>query len=278
MVIGGRVGVNLFQPDCRAESIGRQVSRLRKPTTGLRGAEVTGTPAGSVAYVAPGAILKEYSEFAATDEAAFREEGNGSAWVNAIALLPWLAAGAVAFLPFAFGTSPWNAVMLRVPGNQGNWWHFLAGAPFFLAYPMIWLQLRMLFSTQPSTVIGRRLVWGAAGLSMGGTILVEGPFLLHLAGTSEWQRLAVLSLGFGIMVASGILLFLRRRYISPTRACVAVLSTAYLANAALCLVVYSDAAGSASTRSGWLVSAVIFWPILFGLIWVFGRTFRTSAE
>jgi hypothetical protein len=198
--------------------------------------------------------------------------------MNALALLLWLVAGAVAFLPFAFDTSPRDAVTLRVPGNQGNWWHFLAGAPFFLAFPMIWLRLRLLFSTQPSTVIGRRLVWGAAGLSMGGTVLVEGPFLLHLAGTSEWQRLAVLSLGFGIMAASGILLFLRRRHISPTRACLAALSTAYLANAALCLVVYSDAAGSASTRSGWLVTAVIFWPILFGLIWVFGRTFTASAD
>ena len=55
-------------------------------------------------------------------------------WVNAIALLIWLLAGAVAFLPFAFNTSPWDAVTLRVPGNQGNWWHALVGAPFFLAF------------------------------------------------------------------------------------------------------------------------------------------------
>jgi hypothetical protein len=117
--------------------------------------------------------------------ADWSKEEQSPRWVNAIALMIWLAAGAVAFLPFAFDTSPWDAVRLRVPGNQGNWRHFLAGAPFFLAFPMIWLRLRSLFSTQPSTAIGRRIFWSAVGASTIGTILVEGPFLLHLAGTSE---------------------------------------------------------------------------------------------
>jgi len=79
-------------------------------------------------------------------------------WFDAIALLIWLLAGVVVFLPFAFDTSAWDAVTLRVQGNQGNWWHFLAGAPFFLAFPMIWLRLRSLFSSQLSTAIGRRLI------------------------------------------------------------------------------------------------------------------------
>jgi hypothetical protein len=85
------------------------------------------------------------------------KEGQSPTWVNAIGLLVWLFAGAVAFLPFAFNTSPWDAVTLRVPGNQGNWWHVLVGAPFFLAYPMIWLRLRLLFSTQLSTARGTTL-------------------------------------------------------------------------------------------------------------------------
>jgi len=164
-------------------------------------------------------------------------------------------------------------VILRVPGNQGNWWHFLAGAPFFLAFPMIWLRLRRLFSSQSSTAIGRRLVWIAVALSIAGTIAVETPFLLHLAGTSEWQRLSVLTLGFGIVIAGSEILFLRRRFIPPTRACIAGLETAYLGNAALCLVVYSDAAGSLSTRSGWVVSLVLFWPIFLELIWIFIQSF-----
>jgi len=206
------------------------------------------------------------------------EEEPSPIWATAIALLVGLFAGAVAFLPFAFDTSPWDAVILRVPGNQGNWWHFLAGAPFFLAFPMIWLRLRALFSNQLSTVVGRRVLFGVIGLSIVGTILVLVPFLLHLAGTSEWQRLFVLSLVFGIVIASAVLLFLRRRHILPTRACLVGLNTAYLANAAVCLVVYADATGTTWSRSGWMVTMVIVWPIAFELVWLFIQTFRTQTS
>jgi hypothetical protein len=216
--------------------------------------------------------LGDQEGFHSDNEAAWPETGPGPTY-NTIALLIWLAAAAVAFLPFAFDTSAWDAVTLHVPGNQGNWWHFLAGAPFFLAYPMIWLRLRALFSARPSTAMGRRVIWCFVGLSIVGTILVEVPFLLHLAGTSEWQRFAVLSLGFGIVVASAVILFLRRRSISPTRACIAGLETAYLANAALCLVVYAGAAGNLGSRSGWFVAAVIVWPIAGELVWLLIQAF-----
>lgn len=182
----------------------------------------------------------------------------------------------VAFLPFALNTSPWDAVILRVPGNQGNWWHFLAGAPFFLAFPSIWLRLRSLFTSPHTTAAGHRLIWSLVVISICGTILVESPFLLHLAGTSDWQRFAVLALGFGIMLASGFMLWTRRRSIAPTRACLAGLTTAYLANAALCLVVYSDAPGSASSRSGWFATVGIVWPMLLELIWIFVRSTRRT--
>ena len=133
---------------------------------------------------------------------------------------------------------------------------------------MIWLRLRALFSENLSTFAGRRVLWIVAGLSACGTIAVETPFLLHLAGTSEWQRLFVLLLGFGILLASGVLLYLRRKRIPPTSACLAALNAAYLANAALCLVVYSDAPGLTSSKTGWYVIVVLFWPILCELIWL----------
>ena len=222
--------------------------------------------------------MDDHSRAANKNGAAWSEEEQDPTWVKAIALLIWLLAGVVAFLPFALDTSPWDAVTLRVPGNQGNWWHVLVGAPFFLAYPMIWLRLRALFSTQPSTAIGRRLVWSTIALSIGGTMLVQVPFLLHLAGTSEWQRLSVLSLGFGIVVASAFILLLRRRHLFPTQACFVGLDTAYLANAALCLVVYSGSAGNLWSKSGWLVSMVIVWPVVFELIWLFRQTFRAERN
>ena len=223
-------------------------------------------------------ILNAYSRTANLDGAVSAKEGLDPAWVNTIALLIWLLAGAVAFLPFAFDTSPWDAVTLRVPGNQGNWWHLLAGAPFFLAFPMIWLRLRSLFSSQPSNALEKRLIWSLIALSIGGTIAVQVPFLLHLAGTSEWQRLSILTLSFGIVVASAIALFRLRRRVSPTRACLVGLDTAYLANAALCLVVYSEATGSLWSRSGWLVSMVIVWPIVGELVCLFIQTFRTQGS
>jgi hypothetical protein len=194
-----------------------------------------------------------------------------------MALLLWATAGVVVFLPFAFDTSAWDAVRLHVPGNQGNWWHFLAGAPFFLAFPMIWIRLRSLYSDEPLTAMARRVVLSLAGLSMLGTLLVESPFLLHLAGTSAWQRFVVLSLGLGIMIASVAILLLRRGQISPRRACIAAIETAYLANASLCLVVYSEATGARSSRSGWLVTMTIIWPMALELVFLLIGSFRSSA-
>ena len=186
-------------------------------------------------------------------------------------LLCWLVAGIVAFLPFALSTSPWNAITLNVPGEQGNWWHFLAGAPFFLAFPMIWLRLRALLSSQPSAKLGQRILWGFIGASALGTLSVETPFLLHLAGTSDWQRCIVLGFGFGILIASAIALFLRRRQLSAIHATRIALNTAFLANAALCLVVYSDAPGAFSSRSGWFVTLFLVWPIAAETVWLFLR-------
>lgn len=208
------------------------------------------------------------------------QESRSAPLLGLFALLVSLLAGVVVFLPFASNTSPLDAVMLKVPGNQGNWWHALVGAPFFLAFPMIWVRLRSLASKQPSTRVGRRLIWTAVGASICATISVETPFLLHLAGTSEWQRLAILCLGFGIVIASGAGLFLRRRLIEPTRACLVALSTAYLANAALCLVVYSNAEGPVTSRSGWLITMMIVWPMALEVGWIFSQslTSRESAR
>jgi hypothetical protein len=189
-------------------------------------------------------------------------------------LLVWLAAGVLPFLPFAYSTSAWNAVTLNVPGNQGNWWHFLVGAPFFLAYPMIWLRVRTLIGGRPSSAGGRRLLWVLAGLSAVGTLLVEMPFLLHLAGTRGWPRLSMLTAGLGILAVSVAILATRRRNLAPTRACLAALNTAYLVNAALCLIVYAGAPGEFATRSGWTVAMVLLWPMAAELVWLWREALR----
>ncbi len=196
-----------------------------------------------------------------------RQDGGSAPLRDFFALLISLVAGVVVFLPFASNTSPLDTLLLRVPGNQGNWWHALVGAPFFLAFPMIWVRSRLLASKQNPTRTGQRSIWITVGLSICGTIAVETPFLLHLAGTSEWQRLTILCLGFGIIIAAGAALFFRRDSITATRACLIGLSTAYLANAALCLVVYSSAEGPVTSRSGWLITMIIVWPMALEVAW-----------
>jgi hypothetical protein len=203
---------------------------------------------------------------------ALGEEERAPIWFNAVALLVSVAAGAAAFLPIALYTSPWDAVRLRVPGDQGNWWHVLVGAPYFLAFPMIWLCLRALFSRRLSTPTGRRLIWTAVALSICGTILVTVPFLLrlgNLAHMNEWRRLSILGPTLGILIVSGALLFLARHSVQPTRAALVGLNSAYLANAALCLVVYGPMPGTISSRYGWIVMMVIVWPMLLEVVWIF---------
>jgi hypothetical protein len=213
-------------------------------------------------------------------------EGNGavvstergaSKWSDALALLVWVLAAVIVFVPFARDISAWDAVTLRVPGNQGNWWHVLVGLPFFLAYPMLWLRVGSVFSNRQPTQKGRRVIWSAVGVAIVGTISVETPFLMHLAGTSEWQRVAILGLGFGVMIVSALILLFRWRNISPTCACIAGLDAAYLANTALCLVVYSEATGTIWSRAGWLVSMVIVWPIAFDLILLLRMSLRSDT-
>jgi len=109
-------------------------------------------------------------------------------------------------------------------------------------------------------------------LSICGTILVTVPFLLrlgNLAHMNEWRRFSILGPTFGIMIASGMLLFRNRRSILPTRAALVGLNTAYLANAALCLVVYGPMPGVLRSRYGWIVTMVIVWPMLLELVWIF---------
>ncbi len=187
-------------------------------------------------------------------------------WFNAVVLAAWLAAAVGAFLPFAVGTSPFDAIMRRVPNDEGNWWHVLIGAPFFVAFPMLWLRLRAFFSPVSLSSGERRALWIIIGVLMFGTLLVEAPFLAHRAGTSEAQRLAVIAAGLGLPLVSISRLISHRRVIAPTCACIAGLTAAYLANASLCLIVYGEAKFGTSSRSGWYLTMAIVWPMALELL------------
>lgn len=199
-----------------------------------------------------------------------KEDPGPLAW-RVLALIFALIGVVTAFVPFALHTSALNAVMLNVPGDQGNWWHFLIGAPVFFAFPMLWLRLRALFASQQSTTRERNLFWAAAILSVCGTFLVEIPFLIGRAGTSQAQRWSVVLLGYGMPILSGLAFSRRKHDIPPTRACLAALNTAYLANASLCLLVYGQVAGTLSSKPGWLLMLIIVWPMLFETLSILTR-------
>jgi len=103
-------------------------------------------------------------------------------------------------------------------------------------------------------------------------MLVQLPFLLHLAGTGEWQRLVVLSVGLGTVLASGALLFVCLGGMSATRACLVALNTAFLGNAALCLIVYSPAIGHIRSNPGWPVTLGVVCFVALEQIWIFVRS------
>ncbi len=194
---------------------------------------------------------------------------------NFLTLLVWAAAAVGVVLPFALGTSPLDAVLLKVPGDEGNWWHALVGLPFFLSLPMIWLRLRVLSSAQSPNLVMRRILWVVIIFSAIGTLLVEAPFLLHLAGTSELQRLEVIFLGIGIILSSGIFLSVKRKKINPARALIMGITSAYLSNAFICLIVYGEAKFRDQSRSGWYLTLVIVIPMCIELIGLF---FTKSEE
>lgn len=77
------------------------------------------------------------------------------------------------------------------------------------------------------------------------------------------------------MIASLAILLLRRRRFAPTEACLVGLGTAWLANASLILVVYAGAPGTPWSKLGWMVTAVIVWPMLLELIRLLARSFQT---
>ncbi|MFP5234431.1 MAG: hypothetical protein ACLGSD_00900 [Acidobacteriota bacterium] len=189
-------------------------------------------------------------------------------WLQGIVALAWLAACAMVFVPFARDTSAWDALTLHVPGDQGNWWHVLVGLPFILAFPMLWLGSRRLFS-------GRQLPGGAFSALLAlacicgtGTALVEAPFVAQRAGTSLLQRNEVIVFGLGILCAGVGVLLARRRRIGGGDACAMAMGTAYLANLAIGLIVYSEATGNIWSRAGWLASTVLGIPIVAEWLWL----------
>ena len=199
-----------------------------------------------------------------------------SKWFDAASLLIAIVAGVAVFLPFSANTSAWNAVTLRVPGDQGNWWHFIAGAPFFLAYMMIWLSARSLLSLTPSTA-ERRILWSLTAISACGTLLIEIPVLFrlgNLAHMSLHRQLTLVVPGLAALTFCATILVLRRKVIAPASAIMLGLCAAYLANATFCLGMYAPYA----PQSGWYTTKALVFLIALQVAWIFWRAYRPLSS
>ena len=195
---------------------------------------------------------------------------------NTASLLIAAIAGVAAFLPFSANTSAWNAVTLRVPGDQGNWWHLIAGAPFFLAFPMVWLAVRAILSLAPS--IGeQRAFWSMAAISVSGTLLVEMPVILRMGNLAQMgfrRQLTLVAPGLCILILCAAILVFRYKMISPTRTILLALSAAYLTNATFCLEMYAPY----SPQSGWYVTMAIVWLIALQIFWILFESHRATPH
>ena len=194
-----------------------------------------------------------------------------SRWFSAASLLLASAAAVAAFLPFSANTSAWNAVTLRVPGDQGNWWHFIAGAPFFLAFVMAWLSMRSLRSLTLSTT-QRRILWGLTAISLVGTLLVEVPVLFRMGNLAQMglrRQLTLVLPGLAVLAICTTVLVSRRKTIAAANAILLGLCAAYLANAAFCLAMYAPYA----PQSGWYATMALIWLFALQVLWIFIDSF-----
>jgi hypothetical protein len=193
-----------------------------------------------------------------------------------LSLLIAMVAALAAFLPFAVNTSAWSAVTLRVPGDQGNWWHFLAGAPFFLAFAMIWLSIRSILSLRPRAA-EQTVFWSLASISVCGTLLVEAPVLFRMGNLAQMglhRQLTLVVPGFGLLVLCAGVLIARRKMLSPDSAVMIALCAAYLTNATFCLGMYAPY----SPQSGWHVTIASVSAMALQVLWIFFASYRTPAS
>jgi len=198
-----------------------------------------------------------------------------SKWFSAASLLVASLAGVAVFLPFSANTSAWNAVTLRVPGDQGNWWHLLAGAPFLLAFVMVWLSARSLLSIAPSTA-ERRILWSLTAISVCATLLVEAPVLFRMGNLAQMglrRQLTIVVPGLVALAICSAILISRHKTIPASGAVLLGLSGAYLVNAAFCLGMYAPYA----PQSGWYLTMALVWLIALQVLWIFFNSYRAQG-
>jgi hypothetical protein len=197
----------------------------------------------------------EILNYAATDEPR-----STPLWVRGVALAVSLAAAAVIFLPFTWDTSPWDVV--------GHWpWVWedlkftLLAIPFFLAFPMVWIRVRLLFphAIRPAE---RIIIWTIALLAVSATIWVEGIFIPEALRDRDWSEWFVGTPPI-VLLAGATPTFVRRRRITPLNRIIAGLNTVYLGNAVMCVIGFAGA-----QDFGWYMTIAVGSFMVFEFFWI----------
>jgi hypothetical protein len=175
-------------------------------------------------------------------------------WSGVIALVISLPSTAVVFLDFAEGISPWNVASAFVFDELHFWsmedWQLaLCAAPFFLAFPLMWLGIRSIFSAKLSgpESIG---VWSLVGLSACATLIIDADLMVDFFHYHNGGELVAVGLGF--VIGAPALIFCRRRRLSAERSRPVGLYICYVANGVICLIAFAE-----NKNLGWYVSLVI---------------------
>ena len=164
-----------------------------------------------------------------------RRTPNWLEWARLALLFPALV---VPFVSFTWGTSPLSAVEELPSVAKSEWIFILLGGGFFVGFPLFAWRLRNLLPGVPRR--WERLVgWFIAFFS----VLIPTAMLLDLTlstGPADLDRieLGMLS-GAMVILGLGIWHSVRART-DPRTALNALLSSAYLANAWVCLIGFHD--------------------------------------
>jgi hypothetical protein len=175
-------------------------------------------------------------------------------WSGVIALVISLPLTAVVFLDFAEGISPWNVASAFVFDELHFWsmedWQLaLCAAPFFLAFPLMWLGIRSIFSAKLSgpESIG---VWSLVGLSACATLIIDADLMVDFFRYHNGGELA--AVGPGIVVGAAAAIVCRRRHFSAERCRLIGLYVCYVANGIVCLIAFAE-----NQNLGWYVALII---------------------
>ena len=160
-------------------------------------------------------------------------------WLRSLAAGISALAIAIVFAPFASGVSPWDVVAAPFTSTNSDWALTLLGTPFFLAFPLFWLSVRLLLSSRMFR-IELAIIWFAVAILITAAPAVDAWIICDMLLNRSSDGASLVSLAIPILFAGGLILFFNRRSIGRESLPAMAAYIAYLSNGLLCLVNFRD--------------------------------------